>query len=77
MSERSNRLVAQIPSIVGDIAGNRDGLRKARAEAAAFGANLVLTPELFLAGYPPEDLVLPLGGPPAPPIEPLRPSLAG
>ena len=61
MSERSNRLVialAQIPSIVGDIAGNRDVLRKARAEAAAFGANLVLTPELFLAGYPPEDLVL-------------------
>ncbi len=61
MPEPSNRLVialAQIPSIVGDIAGNRDRLRKARAEAGAFGADLVMAPELFLAGYPPEDLVL-------------------
>ena len=61
MPEPSNRLVialAQIPSIVGDIAANRDRLRKARAEAAAFGADLVLAPELFLSGYPPEDLVL-------------------
>src|SRR5271157_1113823 len=61
MPEPLNRLVialAQIPSIVGDIAGNRDRLRKARAEAAGFGADLVMAPELFLAGYPPEDLVL-------------------
>jgi NAD+ synthase len=61
MPEPSNRLVialAQISSIVGDIAGNRDRLRKARAEAAAFGADLVMAPELFLSGYPPEDLVL-------------------
>src|SRR5271157_2228585 len=61
MPEPLNRLVialAQIPSIVGDIAGNRDRLRKARGEAAGFGADLVMTPELFLAGYPPEDLVL-------------------
>jgi len=61
MPEPANRLVialAQIPFIVGDIAGNRDRLVKARAEAAAFGADLVMAPELFLAGYPPEDLVL-------------------
>jgi NAD+ synthase len=61
MPEPTNRLVialAQISSIVGDIAGNRDRLRKARAEAAAFGADLVMAPELFLSGYPPEDLVL-------------------
>ena len=61
MPSPANRLVialAQIPSIVGDIAGNRDRVQKARAEAAAFGADLMLTPELYLAGYPPEDLVL-------------------
>src|SRR5271166_5455421 len=61
MPSPANRLVialAQIPSIVGDIAGNRDRLRKARAQAAGFGADLVLAPELYLSGYPPEDLVL-------------------
>ena len=61
MPALANRLVialAQISAIVGDIAGNADRLRKARAEAAAFGADIVMTPELFLAGYPPEDLVL-------------------
>ena len=57
----SNRLVialAQIPAIVGDIGGNRDRLRRARKEAAAFGADIVMVPELYLSGYPPEDLVL-------------------
>src|SRR5258708_4604984 len=61
MPSSANRLVialAQIPAIVGDIAGNRDRLRKARAEAAAFGADILLAPELYLSGYPPEDLVL-------------------
>src|SRR5580692_7115742 len=61
MPSTTNRLVialAQIPAIVGDIEGNRDRLRKSRAEAAAFGADLVLAPELYLSGYPPEDLVL-------------------
>jgi NAD+ synthase len=61
MADPARRLVialAQIPSIVGDTAGNRDRLRKARAEAAAFGTDLIVAPELFLAGYPPEDLVL-------------------
>src|SRR5271165_4274477 len=61
MPAPANRLVialAQIPSIVGDIAGNRDRLRKARAQAAGFAADLVLAPELYLSGYPPEDLVL-------------------
>ena len=61
MAAPINRLVialAQIPAIVGDIAGNRDRLRRARAEAAAFGADIVMAPELYLSGYPPEDLVL-------------------
>jgi len=50
--------VAQLNSTVGDIAGNTDKVRRARAEAAAQGADLVLFPELFISGYPPEDLVL-------------------
>src|SRR5574337_208805 len=57
----ANRLVialAQIPAIVGDIFGNRDRLLNARAEAVGFGADLVMAPELYLSGYPPEDLVL-------------------
>ncbi len=60
-SEPANRLVialAQINCIVGGIAGNLKRLRDARAEAAAFGADLVMFSELFIAGYPPEDLVL-------------------
>ena len=50
--------VAQLNAIVGDIAGNAAKVRKARAEAAAQGADLVVYPELFISGYPPEDLVL-------------------
>ncbi len=50
--------VAQLNSIVGDIAGNAEKVRRARAEAAGQGADLVVFPELFIAGYPPEDLVL-------------------
>lgn len=57
----ANRLViglAQVNCTVGDIAGNLARIRAARAEAAAFGADLVMFSELFISGYPPEDLVL-------------------
>ena len=50
--------VAQLNSTVGDIAGNVEKVKLARATAAAQGADLVVFPELFIAGYPPEDLVL-------------------
>jgi NAD+ synthase len=50
--------VAQLDPTVGDIAGNADKARQARAAAAQQGADLVVLPELFLSGYPPEDLVL-------------------
>ncbi len=43
---------------MGDIAGNLALLRKARAEAAAAGAELVVASEMVITGYPTEDLVL-------------------
>ena len=50
--------VAQVSPTVGNIAGNADLLREARAESARQGADLLLSSELVLSGYPPEDLVL-------------------
>ncbi len=50
--------VAQLNPIVGDMPGNLAKARAARADAARQGADLLLFTELFLAGYPPEDLVL-------------------
>ena len=50
--------VAQLNPVVGDVAGNADKVREARAKAAAEKADLIIFPELFIAGYPPEDLVL-------------------
>jgi NAD+ synthase len=49
--------LAQLNPVLGDLAGNAARLRKARAEAAARGADLVAFTELFITGYPPEDLV--------------------
>ena len=50
--------IAQLNPIVGDVAGNLEMARRARDTARLSGADLVVFPELFLAGYPPEDLVL-------------------
>jgi NAD+ synthase len=50
--------LAQLNPTVGDVAANEAKARVARAEAARLGADLVMFTELFLAGYPPEDLVL-------------------
>ena len=61
MPAPANRLVialGQLDAAVGDIEGNAKRLREARAEAASFGADILMSPELFLSGYPPEDLVL-------------------
>src|SRR5499426_334981 len=50
--------VAQLNPTVGDIDGNAAKARAARAQAARDGADLVAFSELFICGYPPEDLVL-------------------
>src|SRR5881396_825111 len=48
---------AQINTTVGDLRGNCDLIIGAYERLAAAGAELVLTPELALTGYPPQDLV--------------------
>ena len=50
--------LAQVNCRVGDVAGNADRLLAAAVEAQAAGADLLVTPELALSGYPPEDLLL-------------------
>jgi NAD+ synthase len=50
--------LAQANPVMGDISGNLDKARAARAEAARLGADMVVLPELFILGYTPEDLVL-------------------
>ena len=50
--------IVQENPTVGNVNGNLELARRARADAARHGADLVLLTELFLSGYPPEDLVL-------------------
>ncbi|SPJ14637.1 hypothetical protein SBBP2_130018 [Burkholderiales bacterium] len=50
--------VAQINCTVGDFAGNRRRIVETAAGAVRAGADVLLTPELSLSGYPPEDLLL-------------------
>jgi NAD+ synthase len=60
MTERTDQFtitLAQLNPTLGDVDGNAAKARAARAKAAADGADLVVFSELFIAGYPPEDLV--------------------
>jgi NAD+ synthase (glutamine-hydrolysing) len=50
--------LAQINCNVGDLAGNAARILAAAATARTQGADVLLTPELSLCGYPPEDLIL-------------------
>jgi NAD+ synthase len=61
MTETPNILriaTAQLNPIVGDVAGNLEKAIEAMKDADRHGADLVLFTELFISGYPPEDLVL-------------------
>ena len=50
--------IAQINCIVGDLTGNSAKIIAYAQSAVEAGATLMLTPELALSGYPPEDLVM-------------------
>ncbi len=50
--------LAQINTVVGDLDGNADKIRRRLAEAKDRQADLVVFPELAVTGYPPEDLLL-------------------
>ena len=53
-----NIALVQINPLLGDLAGNAQLIHKAALDAYSQGAKLVVTPELSLTGYPPEDLLL-------------------
>jgi len=58
MSSQVIVAVAQINCTVGDLEGNSKRIVEAARRAAASRADILLTPELSLTGYPPEDLLL-------------------
>ena len=53
-----NVAIAQINSTVGDLAGNSVKIADCARRASLENADILLTPELSLVGYPPEDLLL-------------------
>ena len=50
--------IAQINCVLGDLTGNSVKILQYAGQARSQGAQLMLTPELSLCGYPPEDLLL-------------------
>lgn len=50
--------LAQLATTVGDVEGNAARIVEAAVAAAGRGAQLVVTPELAITGYPPRDLLL-------------------
>ncbi|MEQ8746856.1 NAD+ synthase [Pyruvatibacter sp.] len=58
MTDRLKISLAQLNPIVGHVEGNIARARDARAAAARDGADLIVFTELYVSGYPPEDLVL-------------------
>jgi len=57
-TDRLGIALAQLNPTVGDILGNAEKARRAYAEARRLGADVLMLSELYISGYPPEDLVL-------------------
>jgi predicted amidohydrolase len=49
--------IAQINPTIGDLRGNSEKVLAAYERLVGAGAELVITPELAISGYPPQDLV--------------------
>ncbi|MCV6546593.1 MAG: NAD+ synthase [Cohaesibacter sp.] len=58
MTDRLVFSLAQLNPVLGDVRGNLEKARAAHAKAVKQGADLLVLSELFICGYPPEDLVL-------------------
>ena len=58
MTETLRIAIAQLNPHVGEVNANLAAIRRARAEAARLGADLLVAPECAIGGYPLEDLVL-------------------
>ena len=58
MQNELNIYIAQLNPTVGGIQANCELIADAYAKAVIAGADLMVTPELSVIGYPPEDLVL-------------------
>jgi NAD+ synthase len=56
MTDRLRIALAQLNPRLGAVAANANRIRAARAEAAALGATLLVTPHFSLGGFPPEAL---------------------
>jgi len=58
MTDTYKIALAQLNPIVGDVAGNLEKARAALKDPAVKDADVLVFPELFISGYPPEDLVM-------------------
>ena len=58
MTDRLKFALAQLNPVMGDLAGNVALATEAHGKAKALQADMLVLPELFITGYPPEDLVL-------------------
>ena len=56
--DRMKIALAQLDFTLGDLTGNAALIATAAERAKALGATLLVTPELAICGYPPEDLLL-------------------
>lgn len=58
MADRFRLTLAQLNPSVGDVSGNADAAKKAWQQGVEAGSDMVALPEMFIAGYNPQDLIM-------------------